>query len=63
MDIELHAACPLNAEYTLCGDAFDGFDSGDLDEAPIFANKDQTITCLKCRRVIDYCKSIKGYKL
>lgn len=56
------AVDPLFAEYTLCGDAFDAFESGDADEPIVFAESGQTITCERCRKIIDYCKSLKGYK-
>jgi hypothetical protein len=50
-------------EYTLCGDAFDAFESGDADEPIVFANAGQVVTCTECRRAIDYVrKHYRKYK-
>lgn len=44
-------------DYTLCGVAFD------LEEdPPVFATPGQTITCTKCRAVINHARQFKSYK-
>ena len=60
----LHAGNPASGEYTLCGVAWD---CNHLDmlagEADVeFACAGQVIDCPECRKVIAYCKSIKGWK-
>lgn len=54
------ATNPMNAEYSLCGDASDGHDSGDLDEPFEFAGPDQSITCPNCCRAIREVKAIRN---
>lgn len=49
-------------EFTICGIAFDAFDSGDVDEPTRFASPGETITCPECRKVIAYFKSIRHWK-
>lgn len=52
----------MNGEFTLCGDAFDAFESGDADEPVHFAAPGQLISCPKCREVINHCKAVKHWK-
>ena len=46
----------LGTEYTLCGDAFDAYESGDSDAPIVIAKMNQTVTCPKCRNVIVWVK-------
>lgn len=57
-----HASNPLMPEHTLCGDAFDGGDSGDLEANPTFAIPGQTINCPQCRAVITWAKGVKNFR-
>ncbi|WP_458736982.1 hypothetical protein [Pseudomonas chlororaphis] len=52
MAVRVCAGNPVNGEFTLCGDAFDAFATGDADEEHVQAEKGQTITCDKCCAVI-----------
>lgn len=54
------AVSPLFAEISLCGDAFDGFDSGDLPEPFDFAEEGQSITCPRCCDAIREIKAIRN---
>lgn len=40
-------------EFTLCGLAFDAFDSGDCDSPIVFAQIGERVTCDYCIRVIE----------
>ncbi len=52
----VHIMSPLNGEYTLCGDAFDGFQ----DEMEGTAKTEKRIvTCRDCIKIIDLCRGIK----
>lgn len=53
---------PLLAEFTLCGDAFDAFDSGDADEEHEVAPDGGVVTCGDCCEAIKDLKARK-YKL
>lgn len=44
-------------EHSLCGMAFDAYDSGDSDEEIIFAGDGETVTCPQCRAHLDYIRS------
>lgn len=50
---------PGNAEISLCGDAFDAFESGDSDEQFRIAESGDRITCEKCLQIIATVKAIK----
>lgn len=54
------ATSPLFAEYSLCGAAFDAFDSGDADEPFDFADDSQSITCPDCCRAIKEIKALRN---
>lgn len=56
------ATNPVQPEFSLCGDAFDGFDSGDLDEPVALAETGERITCERCRLVITQCKRVKHWR-
>lgn len=48
-----HGLAPNQGEeFSLCGLAFDAFESGDADEPVEFAKSGQKITCEECRDVI-----------
>lgn len=50
-------------EYSLCGLAFDAFDTGDHDDPIMFAESGETVTCEQCRRALDQFRaSFKGYR-
>ena len=48
---------PGTQEHTLCGWAFDAFESGDADAPVVFAQPGETVTCLECLAVIRYVRS------
>jgi hypothetical protein len=52
------------AEFMLCGYAFDAFDTSDADERVVEAEAGETVTCPECRAVIDYMRKAypRGYK-
>lgn len=54
---------PGHSEYSLCGDAFDAFDSGDKDEPIIIGKSGDRITCEQCLSIIATCKSIKDRRI
>jgi len=59
------AQMPNNSEYSLCGDAWDAPDT-ECDVEPFrFVERGETVTCSKCREIIDKIKQSfpKGYKL
>lgn len=43
-------------EHSLCGMAFDAFDSGDSDEPIIFAKDGEVVTCAPCREHLDFVR-------
>lgn len=49
---EVHAHGP--GEHALCGIAFDAFESGDLDEQEIYAEKGRPVTCAMCLQMIEH---------
>jgi len=51
------------AEYSLCGMAFDAYESGDAEEQIIFAQSGETITCTGCRKIIAEAKLVKHWKV
>ena len=65
--MKLCATDPLNGEFTLCGDAFDICETRDgADVEPFrFARIGETVTCERCRVVINTIRLEypKGYKL
>jgi len=48
----------MQAEFSLCGDAFDAFDSGDAEEPYVIAGPGQSITCPDCCRAVREVKAI-----
>jgi len=50
--VEVHAHGP--AEHSLCGIAFDAFDSGDLDEREVYAARGRPVTCAMCLQMIEH---------
>lgn len=57
-----HAAAFIaGGEYTLCGQAFDAFESGDADEPVREAGPGQRVTCKECRTTIDHVKRFVNY--
>lgn len=53
----LHAQGAGNAEYSLCGFAFDAHDSGDSAEPIVFAQAGEQVTCQRCRAQIDHVRN------
>jgi len=49
-------------EFTLCGIAYDAFESGDADEKVTFAKSGERVTCEECREVIDHIRKFQGYR-
>lgn len=50
-------------EHSLCGMAFDAFESGDADEPIVFAGDGELVTCADCKSQIDHVRdSFKGYR-
>jgi hypothetical protein len=43
-------------EHSLCGMAFDAFDSGDAEEPIIFAKSGEVVTCQECRAELDFVR-------
>ena len=55
-----HAHNPAgDGEYTMCGLAFDAFDSGDHHEPIIFDDDGEPVTCDECRRIVIEVRKIK----
>ncbi len=56
------ATCPIQDEFTLCGDAFDRddetFAGRPHDGNPLFAKPGDLITCARCAAVIARCVAI-----
>lgn len=44
-------------EHSLCGLAFDAFDSGDHEEPVVFAERGEKVTCETCREHIDWVRN------
>lgn len=51
---------PMQAEFSLCGDAFDAFASGDAEEPHEIAGPGQTINCEDCCRAVREIKSMRN---
>lgn len=62
---EIHGtAWSQGEEFTMCGMAFDAFESGDADAPIVFAERGETVTCKDCRDAIDHVrKSFKRYRV
>lgn len=50
---------PTLPEFTLCGMAFDAYDSQDTDVPVVFAAPGETITCPDCRRFISLMRAYR----
>ena len=55
-DNEVHAI-GHDIEFTLCGSAFEGHESKSLDQGFVYVK--QKITCKKCIRIIEHCKTYR----
>lgn len=51
---------PVTPEYSLCGDAEDGYESGDLPEQFELAKDGESITCPACCMAIKEIKAIRN---
>jgi len=54
------AESPVQPEFSLCGDASDGFASGDLDEDYAIARDGESITCPKCCNAVLEIKALRN---
>lgn len=55
-----HAGSPQgDGEFTVCGLAYDAYESGDHDEPVLFAGDGEPVTCLMCREVVTEVRRIK----
>lgn len=54
----VHLMGVLTPEHTLCGQAFDAFESGDAD-SPLHSTTRTVVTCPECARQIKACKTVK----
>jgi hypothetical protein len=56
---------PGNAEYSLCGDAFDAVGDIGCEEVEPFriGAAGDVVTCKECRRMIDIIRSIRRYRV
>ncbi len=51
-------------EHTLCGDAFDAYESGDSDKPIVIGQVGDIVTCPICKIEIDYVmETFKKYKV
>ena len=57
-----HMVSPVMAEYSLCGMAFDAYESGDAEDQIIFAQSGETITCIGCKKIIAEAKKVRHWK-
>lgn len=53
----VHVMMPINPEFTLCGNAFDG-QPGDDEHPPMERVEPQKITCSQCREIITFIKQL-----
>lgn len=60
----IHAlAEDMGGEFTICGMSYDAFETGDSDDPIVFAKVGQIVTCLNCRRNMDWIlNNFKKYK-
>ena len=61
-DIRVCAVNAIQAEFTLCGDSFDCFATGDAEEDHVLADIGQTVNCEQCCKIIADIRSMK-YRL
>jgi len=54
----IHGSNPLNVEFTLCGNAFEGGDQQDVEQDLVETRR--RISCPRCIQMIDECKSVKA---
>ena len=58
---EVHGCGRL--EHSLCGLAFDAFETGDHEEPVVFAKRGEMVTCVSCRAELDHVREFfKGYR-
>lgn len=57
MSTELRLCAPGPQEFSLCGMAFDAFESGDAEAPIVFAADRKRVTCEHCIAVIGYTRS------
>lgn len=62
MNLRRCAVNPILAEFSLCGDAFDAYDSGDAEERHEIVELGGTVTCSRCCFIITEIRTAK-YKL
>lgn len=56
----VHLMCPINSEFSLCGDAWDGSLKGDeVHFSPMKGARRGTVTCARCTRVILECRGVR----
>lgn len=54
---------PGRQEHSLCGMAFDAYDSGHAEEPIIFAQKGEMVTCDMCKLEIDHVREcFRGFR-
>lgn len=53
---------PINPEFSLCGDSFDAYDSGDAEEEHEVVSVGGTVTCPQCCIIISEIRVMR-YKL
>lgn len=54
----VHMVSPIQAEFTLCGDAFD-LDS-DIPEYEWLETRRRTVTCSQCATVVLGCRGVRA---
>lgn len=52
----VHLMNPINSEYSLCGDAFDDYESED---GCLNKTSKRYVTCKRCRDIITHCRRVK----
>jgi hypothetical protein len=60
MTLRRCAASPVQPEFSLCGEAEDGFESGDLEEEFAIALPHESITCPRCCAAIREVKALRN---
>lgn len=56
----IHLMSPVQGEYTICGDAFDGGSGiGESDLTEMHETEKTTVTCPKCVAVILGCRGVR----